>query len=84
MMGLGRAVIITAGDETARFPPGTCLRLDHDAAEQETLEALMLWLCQNREAAREIGARAARYIREHHGLDEVAARYWQVLSDARD
>jgi hypothetical protein len=32
--------------------------------------------------AKDIGNEAARYIRQHHSLDVVAKRYWQILCAA--
>ncbi len=83
LMGAGRCVAVTAGEETAAIPDGACVRVDPGVAEEPMLEALMLWLAQDRDAAREIGAWAAAHIRETHNLDRVAGLYWKVLDDAR-
>jgi glycosyltransferase involved in cell wall biosynthesis len=83
MMGAGRCVVVTEGEESADIPEGACIRIDPGVAEQPMLEAMMVWLAEDREAAREIGRRAAAHIREHHNLDRVAQLYWKVLQDAR-
>ncbi len=79
MMGIGKAVVVTAGEETSRFPEDIVLRVDAGPPERAMLAEYMMWLTQFPEAAREIGRRAAEYIRQHHRIEQVAARYWEVL-----
>ncbi len=81
MMGIGKPVIFTAGDEIARIPENACLRIERGPAEEETLADYMLWLAANPEAAAAIGRNAAAHIVEKHALESVAAQYWQALSD---
>lgn len=78
-MGIGKPVLMSAGEETARFPETACLRVDHGLAEADMLTEYMTWLAGDREAAAEIGRRGAAHIREHHSLESVARRYWEVL-----
>ena len=80
LMGIGKPVIMSAGEETACFPEGACLKVDPGPGEAEMLTQYMLWLATSREAARGIGARAAAHIRAHHALDSVARQYWGLLS----
>jgi len=79
LMGIGKPVLMSAGEETARFPETACLRVDHGLAEADMLTEYMMWLAGDREAAAEIGRRGASCIREHHSLESVARRYWEVL-----
>jgi glycosyltransferase involved in cell wall biosynthesis len=79
LMGLGKPVLVSAGEETARFPEGVCLRVDPGPAEADMLSEYMLWLAGDREAAREIGRRGGAHVRERHSLEAVARQYWQVL-----
>ena len=79
LMGIGKPVVMSAGEETARFPEGACLKVDHGPGEAEMLAEYMLWLANSREVARELGLRGGQYIREHHALDAVARQYWEVL-----
>jgi len=79
LMGIGTAVIMSAGEETARFPEGACLKVDPGPGEAEMLVQYMLWLAASPLAAREIGSRAAAHIRAHHALDCVAWQYWELL-----
>jgi glycosyltransferase involved in cell wall biosynthesis len=79
LMGIGKPVIFTAGEELARIPENAALRVDMGALEEEMLAGYVVWLAQDREAAREIGCRAAAHIAHEHSLDRVAQRYWNVL-----
>jgi glycosyltransferase involved in cell wall biosynthesis len=79
LMGLGKPVLLTAGEETSRFPDGVSVRIDSGPGEEEMLTETMLWLARYPEDARAIGQRAAAYIRKHHSLECVADKYWQVL-----
>jgi glycosyltransferase involved in cell wall biosynthesis len=79
MMGIGKPVVFTTGQEIARIPQNACLRVDAGAAEEEMLEGIIEWLARDREAAMEIGTRAARHIASEHAIEKVAAKYWEVL-----
>lgn len=80
MMGIGKAVVFTSGEEIARIPEDACLRADLGPAEEEMLSDNLRWLAADREAAIEIGRRAAAYIQREHALERVAARYCEILS----
>jgi glycosyltransferase involved in cell wall biosynthesis len=79
MMGIGKPVVFTSGEEIARIPENACLRIDAGAAEQEMLRDTIVWLASDPEAAAEIGKRAAHHIAEQHSIEKVAARYWEIL-----
>ena len=79
MMGAGKAVVFSMGEEIARIPEDACLRVERGMAEEETLVDYLCWLSADREAAIEIGRRAAAYTRREHALDKVAEQYWRVL-----
>jgi hypothetical protein len=80
MMGIGKAVAFTAGEEVARLPENACLRVDLGAAEHTLLAGYLSWLSSDREAAVEIGRRAADHIACEHNVDKVAAQYWNALT----
>jgi glycosyltransferase involved in cell wall biosynthesis len=80
MMGIGKPVIFTAGEEIARIPENACLRVDAGPAEEEMLAETLLWLARNPDAANEIGRRAAAHIREHHAMETIAAQYRNALN----
>jgi glycosyltransferase involved in cell wall biosynthesis len=82
MMGIGKAVVCTEGEEIARIPENACLRIDAGSAEEEMLAETIRWLAGDRGAAEEIGARAARHIASEHAVEKIARRYWEVCSSA--
>ncbi len=82
LMGIGKPVVLTAGQETARFPEASCLRVDSGLAEEEMLAAYMLWLSHNRVPARQIGKTARQHILEHHNPSSVASQYVALLREA--
>ncbi len=79
MMGIGKPVAFSDGAEIARIPENACLRIETGPVEEEMLATYIAWLARDREAAEQIGTRAAAHIAEHHRLETVAARYWEVL-----
>ncbi len=80
MMGIGKPVMFTAGEEIARIPENACLRIDAGPAEEEMLAQTILWLARDREAAMEIGRRAAAHIADQHAIEKVAAQYWAAIN----
>lgn len=82
MMGIGKAVVCTAGEEVARIPENACIRIDAGTAEQEMLATAIRWLAREPEAAEEIGQRAARHIAQQHAIEKIAAKYWEVAAGA--
>jgi glycosyltransferase involved in cell wall biosynthesis len=80
-MGLGKPVMLTESLECSRFPEDACMRIAPGAAERESLRDHMMLVAQMPEVASAIGERAAAYIRAHHGVERVAARYWEVLRE---
>ena len=79
MMGIGKAVALTAGEEIARIPEGACLPIPVGPAEEDVLTATILWLAAEREAAIEIGRSAAAHIAAEHTIEKVAALYWEAI-----
>jgi glycosyltransferase involved in cell wall biosynthesis len=82
LMGLGKPVIVTDNAENADFPPSAVLRVSPTVAEAEELFEHMLLVTEFPAVAREIGSEARLHIRQHHALDRVARRYWEVLCAA--
>lgn len=82
MMGVGKPVIFTAGEEISRFPEHSCLKLEISPAEDEHLAGLLEWLSRERGALQEIGARARAHILVEHNAARVAARFWEVVREA--
>jgi len=82
LMGIGKPVMLTDSLECTRFPEDACIRIAVGAAERDSLREHMLLLSGMPDVAAAIGERAAAHIRACHGVDEVAARYWEVLRTA--
>jgi len=78
MMGVGKPVIFTAGEEISRFPENTCLRVDLGPSEEDHLAGLIQWLAADRSALAEIGARAGAHIQGEHNAQRVAALFWDA------
>jgi glycosyltransferase involved in cell wall biosynthesis len=81
LMGLAKPVLLSAGEETARFPPQACVRIDPGPAEEEMLAEYMVWLARFPGDARAIGQHAAAHIREFHAPARIARLYWDALTD---
>ncbi len=79
MMGIGKTVVFSSGEEIARIPENACLRVDGGAAEEGMLTDYLRWLASDRAAAAEIGRHAAEHVAREHAIEKVAAQYWQVL-----
>jgi glycosyltransferase involved in cell wall biosynthesis len=80
LMGIAKPVLVSAGEEVARFPENAVIRIDRGLAEEPQLVDYMMWLVQHPERARQIGARAAATIAAYHAPDLVALRYFELLS----
>ena len=79
MMALGKATIVTRGDETAAFPPDAVIRVDPDESETEMLAHYLSLLAQHPEARELLGRNARRHLAEQHSLDRVTQLYLEVL-----
>jgi glycosyltransferase involved in cell wall biosynthesis len=79
MMGIGKPVVFSAGEEIARIPENACLRVDCGPAEEEILADYLKWLAMDREAAQDIGRNASEHIRREHALEKVVPRFAEVL-----
>jgi len=82
MMGTGKPVMLTAGEESGAIPPPACLRIPPGVAEAAGLFEYMVMVAQFPGIAKEIGAQARRHILEQHSLEAVGRKYWQVLCSA--
>ncbi len=82
MMAMGKAVVFSAGEEIAGLPEDVCLRVEPGLGERAELAAYIGWLAARPEAAREIGRRAAAYVRRRHAPEATAERYRQILASA--
>ncbi len=81
LMGIGKPVMVTASEETSRFPENACFRIAPGVAEKASLIEHSVLAASLPQTSREIGARGAGHIRSSHSLDRVAERYWETLCD---
>ncbi len=79
MMGIGKPVLVTASEETSRFPELSVIRIDPDESEVEMLAHYLRTLEQNPEMRAEIGRRAAAHIAENHGLKRAVQLYLELI-----
>jgi glycosyltransferase involved in cell wall biosynthesis len=82
MMGIGKPVIFTAGEEISRFPENACLCVPIGPGEEKTLAEYIVWLAANPQARRQIGLRAAEHIAREHDADCAARSYWEAMRRA--
>ena len=82
MMGIGKPVLMTAGEECSRFPEDACMRIATGAAERESLRQHMVLLTSISGVASAIGARGAGHIAAHHRVKQAAKRYWDLLCES--
>ena len=81
LMGLGKPVILTESAESARFPEDACIRIPAGPAEPDSLREHLILLTSMSVVARAVGLRGARHIREHHRVEPIGNRYWELLSE---
>ena len=84
MMGAGKPVIVTNGDENADLPETSCLRVSHGVAESAELFDHMAMVTELPGFAREIGAQARCHVLRNNSLHTVAEAYWRVLNHPGD
>jgi hypothetical protein len=82
LMGIGKPVMMTAGEESARFPEDACVWIAHGAGEWESLRQHMILLTSISGVADAIGQRGARHISAHHGVNQAARQYWDLLCES--
>lgn len=80
MMGIGKPVLMTAGEELAAFPWGSYVPIDTGLGEEAHVEEWMLSLARFRKYGKEIGDLARRHIRREHAAPDVAQRLYEVLN----
>ncbi len=79
--GYGQAGHAYRSAECARFPEDACIRIPAGPAEPDSLREHLILLTSMSVVARAIGQRGARHIREHHRVEPIGNRYWELLSE---
>ena len=83
LMGLGKPVMVTAGEAWAQFPEGALLAVERGAAERDSLRAHIRLLTSIPDARSAVGQRAAAHIRARHGVEQAGDLYWELLRESR-
>lgn len=83
LMGIGKPVFFTAGDEIAELPPAAILRVHPAESEIDELSDLLLWLAGSPAAARAIGDAARRWIAAECRIEDAALRIWDIVTSSR-
>jgi glycosyltransferase involved in cell wall biosynthesis len=81
MMGMGKPVICTDGEENAGLPDHTYLAVDPGLREEAHLFEHMCLLAGSPELGRQMGRRAADHILRYHSMEAVSEQYWKTLCD---
>jgi len=79
LMGIGKAVMVTEGEESSRYPDTACFRIARGVAETASLTEHSKLAASLPQTTREIGRRASGHIQSFHSLDRVADKYWETL-----
>jgi len=79
MMGLGKPVLLTDGEECAGFPEDACVRVPAGTAERESLRQHMVLLPSMFGVAGAIGQRGAGHAAAYHRVDRIGQQYWDLL-----
>ncbi|HXA51036.1 MAG TPA: hypothetical protein VNV86_12055 [Candidatus Acidoferrum sp.] len=82
LMGLGKAVLVTEGEEYAGVPEDACIRIAPGPSERDSLLHHMVMLAGLGGVAAAVGLRARAHIADRHRLDVVGQQYWDVLREA--
>jgi len=78
LMGIGKPVLVTAGEETTGFPELSVIPIDPGEAEVDMLAHYLRLLAADEDLRREIGRRAADHIAAHHSLEQAASLYLEA------
>ena len=79
LMGMGRPVMVTAAEETSRYPETACFRIPPGVAEAASLTEHSRLAALLPQTSQEIGERGAEHIHSFHSLDRAADEYWETL-----
>jgi len=78
-LGLGKAVLVSRIGAFQEFPDDVCLKVPVGAGEEDLIFEYLNLLTSRPAVARELGARAARYVKEECNWDRVACLYAAFL-----
>src|SRR5581483_8573749 len=81
LMGIGKPIMLTDGPAIERFPEDACIRIPIGPGEVDSVKQHLILLTSIIEAGRAIGLRGARHIQQHHRVESVGNRFWEVLRE---
>lgn len=80
LMGIGKPVLVTDGEETSALPELSVIRIDPGEPEVEMLAHYLRALAASDELRREIGSRATAHIADRHTLAAAAEKYLDLAA----
>ena len=80
-LGMGRCAIVFDYDSFADYPSGVVLKIPLDTTSPEPLAGALRRVLADPARREEIGAAAARHVREAHALDRCTASYSELLRE---
>src|SRR5450755_844922 len=83
-LGLGKSVLVSAVGAFQEFPGDVCLKVPVGAGEEDLIFEYLNLLASRPEVARELGERAARYVKEECNWDRVASLYASFLKSVAE
>jgi glycosyltransferase involved in cell wall biosynthesis/SAM-dependent methyltransferase len=86
-LGLGKPVLVSEIGAFAEFPDDVCIKVPVGAAEEDCIFEYLNLLLSRPEVARELGARAKRYVAEQCNWRKVAgwyADFVEAVAEGRD
>jgi SAM-dependent methyltransferase len=81
--GLGKTVVVSDSGSDREWPDDVCVRIPCDRFEEEVLAETLRWLVSDPAITAEIGASAARFVRENCDWDIVAHSYAEFIATYR-
>lgn len=84
MMGLGKVVLLTDGQENADYPQGAYLPVPQGVAERAALFDYICILSRDRVLSDEIGRMASGHVRREHSTTRVSELYWNLLCESAE
>src|SRR5579871_6500044 len=83
-LGLGKAVLVSDIGSFAEFPDDVCLKVPPGPGEEDLIFEYLNLLVSRPEVAKELGSRAAAYVKQENSWDRVANLYTSFLRSVVD
>jgi len=84
IMATGKPVIVSNVGWFCELPNTTCLKVDVDSYEEDTLLECMNVLASDKRLAKAMGRNAQRYILEEHNPEKIAREQYKFISSILD